>query len=70
MNCTKVTYQGKVLGWASSMAEARQIKKAAVEANPAIKPLSVQYEGAEVPTDKAGLLVFLNKHRVGFAPQP
>jgi hypothetical protein len=66
MNCTKVLYNGKVLGWASSMAEARQIKKEAVEAEPTIKPNSVQYETAEVPTNKADLLVFLNENKVGY----
>lgn len=68
MNCTKVTYDGHVLGWASSMAEARQIKKQAIEDDSSIKPMKVGYESAEVPTNKADLLVFLNENKVGFAP--
>lgn len=64
MRCNQVVVDGKVKRWCGSMAEARAAKKEIVEAT-GVKASAVSYrEGVEVPSDKVGLLEFLNKNLI------
>lgn len=64
MKCYKVQVEGNTLRWAASMAGCREAKKELVDEGTVTKPNSIKYVEAEVPTDKAGLLEFLNENCV------
>lgn len=58
MRAYQVKVKGATKRWAGSMAECREAKKDLAVGD--VKASSVTYEETEVPTDKAGLLEFLN----------
>lgn len=60
----QIKVQGKVKKWGGSMADCRAAKAELVEKGVAEKASHVTYEEVEVPTDKAGLIVFLNANCV------
>ena len=62
MRAYQVKVHGKTKQWAGSMAECREAKKALAVGD--VKTSAVTYEETDVPTDKAGLLEFLNKNVV------
>lgn len=65
MRAYQVKVQGKTKRWAGSMAECREAKKELVEeGDGAVKASAITYDETEVPTNKEGLLEFLNKNCV------
>ena len=52
------------VAWTGSMADCRMAKAALVDSGRAEKSSQVTYEEVEVPSDKAGLLKFLNERCV------
>ena len=58
MRAYQVKVHGKTKRWTGSMAECREAKKELAVGD--VKTSAVTYEETDVPTDKAGLLEFLN----------
>lgn len=61
MHAYQVQVNGVNKKWAGSMAECRAAKPQLIVDGIAARPGEITYVEVEVPTDKAGLLAYLNK---------
>lgn len=63
MKLYTITTGGLTLAWAGTQADAKAAKRDQEAKRPGSPPIT--WQEFEVPTDKAGLLEFLNKHCIG-----